>query len=171
MVISTCYWSHYNASSTIGQFSEAGLLEWMRFVIFRTRNSKSFQRISGSIFLCRWCFMLCITVEVEPWITKQYKCQYCCQLQKLLWKGDGGWEKKCLCVIFLLTRRSRVRRNKCVLGHPIAWATSYCLFPDTLWLWASKTAFNVGSVKLTNSLSPPSIVKKVCTRSKSSQGT
>ena len=29
-------------------------------------------------------------------------------------------EKKCLCVVFLLTRRSRVRRKKCVLGHPIA---------------------------------------------------
>ena len=33
-----------------------------------------------------------------------------------------------------------------------------------------KNAFNVGSVKFANSLSPPSIVKKVRTGSKSSQG-
>ena len=61
--------------------------------------------------------------------------------------------------------------KKRVLGHPKAWATSYCLFPDTLWLRALKNAFNVGSVKFANSLSPPSIVKKVRTGSKSSQGT
>ena len=48
-----------------------------------------------------------------------------------------------------------------VLGHPIAQATSYCLLPDTFELWASKNVFKVGSVKFTNSLSPPSIVKKV----------
>ena len=34
-----------------------------------------------------------------------------------------------------------------------------------------KNAFNVGSIKFANSLSPPSIVKKVRTGSKSSQGT
>ena len=52
--------------------------------------------------------------------------------------GERGWtepggEKKCLCVVSMgLTRRSRVRRGKkCVLGHPTARATSYCLLPDT----------------------------------------
>ena len=53
------------------------------------------------------------------------------------------------------------RGKKCVLGHPIARATSYCLLSD----------IKVGSVKCANSLSPPSIVKKVRTGSKSSQGT
>ena len=52
-----------------------------------------------------------------------------------------------------------------------AQATSYCIFPDTLWLRAPQNAFKVGSVKCTNLLSLPSIVKKVCTGSKSSQGT
>ena len=61
--------------------------------------------------------------------------------------------------------------KKSVLGHPIARATSYCLFPDTFWLPASKNFFKVGSVKFENSLSPPSIVKKVRSGSKSSQGT
>ena len=31
------------------------------------------------------------------------------QLQKLPGKGDGGWKKKCLCIIFWWTRRSQVR--------------------------------------------------------------
>ena len=61
--------------------------------------------------------------------------------------------------------------KKMRLGHPIARATSYCLLPDTLLRpRASKNAFKVGSVKFTNSLSPPYIVKKVRTGSKSSEG-
>ena len=121
-------------------------------------------------FLSRRCFTLCITVEVEPRIVKQYKCQYCCSCKNYCGKRmEGG--KKCLCIVFWLTRRSRVCRKKSVLGHPIAQTTSYCLLPDTLWWRASKNAFKDGSVKFTNSLSPPSIVKKVRTGSKSSQGT
>ena len=94
------------------------------------------------------------------------------QLQKLPWKGDGGWEKK-YAASFLGWPEDRefVGKKKCVLGHLIARATSYCLFPDTLWLRASKNAFKVGSVKFANSLSLPSIVKQVRTGSKSSQGT
>ena len=61
--------------------------------------------------------------------------------------------------------------KKCVLGHPIARATGYCLLPNTFLLRASKKVFKVGRVKFANSLSLPSIVKKVCTGSKSSQGT
>ena len=33
----------------IGQFSKAGLLEWMRFVIFRARSCERLQRTSGPI--------------------------------------------------------------------------------------------------------------------------
>ena len=100
------------------------------------------------------CFTLCITVEVEPRIAKQYKCQYCCSCKNYRWKGMEGGKKKCLCVVLGLTRRSQVRRKKCVLGHPIARATGYCLLADTLWPRASKNAFKVGSVKFANSLSP-----------------
>ena len=156
---------------SIGRFSEAGLLEWMRFVIFRASSRERSQHTSGT-FLSRRCFTLCITMEVEPRIAKQYKCHHSLlQLQKLPGKGDGGWGKKCLCVIFWLTRRLRVHGKKCILGHPTARATSYCLLPDTFWLRASNNVFKVGSIKFENSLSPSSILKKVCTRSKSSQGT
>ena len=77
---------------------------------------------------------------------------------------------KCVCVIFWLTSRSRVRGKKCVLGHPLAGATSYCLLPDTFCLRISKNAFKVGSVKFENSLSPPSIVKKYAPEVKASKG-
>ena len=68
-------------------------------------------------------------------------------------------------------RRSRVRRKNAfwgILKHEqqvIAYfQTHYDYVPQ-------KNAFNVGSVKFANSLSPPSIVKKVRTGSKSSKGT
>ena len=66
-------------------------------------------------FLSRRCFTLCITVEAEPRIAKQYKCQYCCSCKNYRGKGmEGG--KKCLCVVFWLTRRSRVRRKNAFWG-------------------------------------------------------
>ena len=67
---------------TIGQFSEAGLLERMRFVIFHARG------------LSRRCFTLCITVEVESRIGKQYKCQYCCSCKNYCGNGMEDWEEK-----------------------------------------------------------------------------
>ena len=158
----------------IGRFSEAGLLEWMRFVIFRARCRIA---LPGR-FLNRRCFRLCITVEVEPRIMKQHKCLYCCCCKNYRGKGveSGGKNKtkqetRVFASCFGWPEDRKFVEKKCVLGHPIARATSYCLLPDTFWLQASKNAFKVGSVKFANSLSPPSIVKKVRTESKRSQGT
>ena len=100
----------------IGRFSETGLLERMRFVIFRARS-----RALPGRFLSRCCFTLCITVEAEPRIAKQYKCQYCCSCKNYRGKGmEVG--KKCLCVVFLLTRRSRIRGKNAFWG--ILYSTS-----------------------------------------------
>ena len=118
-------------------------------------------------FLIRRCFMLCITVEVEPRIAKQYKCHHCCSCKNYWERGRRVGKKVSLCH-FLADQKIASSLKKCVLGHPIARAANYCLLPDTLWLRASKNAFKVGSVKFANSLSPPSIVKKICTRCKSS---
>ena len=52
------------------------------------------------------------------------------QLQKLLGKGDGGW-KKSVSASFLVDQKTVSLGKKCILGHPIAQATSYCLLPDT----------------------------------------
>ena len=41
-------------------------------------------------FLSRHCFTLCITVEVEPRITKQYKCQYSCSCKNYHGEGIEG---------------------------------------------------------------------------------
>ena len=116
-------------------------------------------------FLSRHCFMLCITMEVEPRIVKQYKCDHCSSCKNY----QGG--KKVSLRHFWADQKIAISRKYFVLGHPLAQAASYCLLPDTFWLLASKNAFKVSSVKFTNSLSPPSIVKKVHTGSKSSQET
>ena len=134
-------------------------------------SCKKSQEVAASLpgrFLSRRCFTLCITMEVEPRTAKQYKCHHCCSCKNYHGKGMEVGKKMSL-RWFLADQKIVSSWKKCVLGHPIAWATSYCLLPDTFWLWASKNAFKVGSVKLTNSLSSSSIVKKVCTRSKSSQ--
>ena len=100
-----------DTSVAIGRFSEAGLLEWMHFVIFRARSRSAFP----GRFLSRRCFTLCIAVEVEPRIAKQYKCQYCCSCKYYCRKGvEGG--KRCLCIVFWLTRRSRVRGKNTFWG-------------------------------------------------------
>ena len=66
-------------------------------------------------FVSRRCFMLCITVEVEPRIAKQYKCHHWCSCKNYRGKGmEGG--KKCLCVVLGLTRRSRVHEKKMHFG-------------------------------------------------------
>ena len=59
---------------------------------------------------------LLYTVEVEPRIAKQYKCQYCCCCKDYRGKGMEGGKKRCLCVVFWLTRRSRVRRKNAFWG-------------------------------------------------------
>ena len=52
------------------------------------------------------------------------------QLQKLLGKADGGW-KKSVFALFFGGPEDHDFVKKCVLGHPIARATGYCLLPDT----------------------------------------
>ena len=46
-------------------------------------------------------------------------------LQKLPGKGDGRWKKVSL-RCFLADQKIAISWKKCVLGHPIARATSYC---------------------------------------------
>ena len=134
-------------------------------------SRKKSREVAASLpgrFLSTRCFTLCITVEVEPRIAKQCKCQYCCSCKNYRGKGMEGGKKVSLHHFWADQEIVRLWK-KCVLGHPIA-HTSYYLLPDTVWLRASKNVFNIGNVKFANSPSPPSIVKKVRTGSKSSQG-
>ena len=79
----------------------------MTFVIFRARSCERLQHHFWANFWVgtRCCFMLCITMAVEPRSAKQYKCHLCCSC-----KNYWGWRVggKCLCVVFWLIRRSRV---------------------------------------------------------------
>ena len=76
--------------------------------------------------------MLCITVEAEPRIAKQYKCQYCCSCKIYRGKGmEGGKKVSYNLRRFLADQKISSSWKKCVSGHPIARATSYCLLPDT----------------------------------------
>ena len=80
-------------------------------------------------------------------------------------KGGGGG--------YIVSGQTANSWKKCgffFFWHPIARATIYCLLPDTFLLLALKNAPKAGTVNFANSLSPPSIVKKVRTGSKNSQG-
>ena len=89
-------------------------------------------------FLSRRCFTLCITVEVEPRIAKQYKCHHCCSCKITV---ERGWrvEKSVFASFFgrsedrefVEKKEERKKKKKSFLGHPVARATSYCLLPDT----------------------------------------
>ena len=87
---------------------------WFAWVnAFCNLSCKKLREVAASLpgwFLSRRCFMLCITMEVESRIAKQYKCHHCCSCKKT---GERGWrvEKKCLFVIFWLTKRSQVREK------------------------------------------------------------
>ena len=73
---------------------------WFAWVNVRCNLSrKKSWEVAASLpgrFLSRRCFTLCITVEAEPKIAKQYKCQYCCSCKYYRGKGMEGGGKKCL---------------------------------------------------------------------------
>ena len=53
-------------------------------------SRKKSREVTASLpgrFLSRHCFTMCITMEVEPRITKQHKCQYCCSCKNYRGKG------------------------------------------------------------------------------------
>ena len=145
---------------------------WYAWVnALRNLFCKKSREVAASLpgwFLSRCCLTLCTTMEVEPRIVKQYKCHHCCSYKNYWGKGVEGEKNVSLCH-FLADQKIVSSWIFFVLGHPITQATSYCLLPDTFWLWASKNVFKFGSVKFANSLSLPSVVKTVCTGSKSSQ--
>ena len=68
-------------------------------------------------FLSRRCFMLCITMEAEPRIAKQYKCQHCCSCKNCQGKAMEGGKKVSL-HRFLADQKIASSWKKCVLGHP-----------------------------------------------------
>ena len=108
-------WQNGTWCVPIGWFNEAGLHEWMPFVIFYARSRERLQLSAPGHFLRRHCFTLCMTMEVEPRIAKQYKCQYCCSC-KIYWgKGMEGGKKGSLCN-FLADQKSASLWKKMRVG-------------------------------------------------------
>ena len=69
-------------------------------------------------------------MEVETRIAKQYKCHHCCSCKNYWGKGMEGGKKGSL-RHFLADKKIASSWEKCILGHPIARATSHCLLPNT----------------------------------------
>ena len=106
--------------------SSVKLVAWVN-ALHNLSHKKSWE-IAASLlgqFLSRCCFMLCITVEVDPRITKQDKCHLCCSCKNYQGKGMEGWKKVSL-HHFLADQKIVSSWKKCILRHPTAQATS-CL--------------------------------------------
>ena len=59
-------------------------------------SHKKSREVAASLpgrFLSRRCFKLCIIMEVEPRIAKQYKCHHCCSCKNYQGKGIKGGQK------------------------------------------------------------------------------
>ena len=167
-------------------------------VIFIRMPGKSYRRRLESLLLCLCDVFPAVTNSLECWFCTgtlrlspfQIVARLVLLLSSVYWAVQWSWFARVNALCNLSHKKSRevaaslpvggkkvslrrylAKQKKCVVGHPIARTRSYCLLPDTFWLRTSIKAFNVGSVKFINSLSPPSIVKKVRTGSKSSQGT
>ena len=82
-------------------------------------SHKKSQEVAASLlgwFLSRHCFTLCITTEAEPRIAKQDKCHHCWSCKSYQGKGMEGGKKKCLGIVFRLTKRLRVHGKNAFWG-------------------------------------------------------
>ena len=103
-------------------------------------SRKKSREVAASLpgrFLSRRCFILCITMEVEPRIAKQYKCHHCCSSKNYLGKEMEGAKKvslrRFLADLKIASsgrKRKKKKKKRRILGQPIAQATSYCLLQD-----------------------------------------
>ena len=97
-------------------------------------SRKKSREVAASLpgrFLSRRCFTLCITMEVEPRIAKQYTVA----VAKIIGERDGEWRKKrkksVFVSFFFFFFCSPEDCEFVEKIHPTAGATSYCLLPDT----------------------------------------
>ena len=78
-------------------------------------SRKKSREVAASLpgrFLCRRCFTLCITMEVEPRVAKQYKCHHCCICKNYRGKGMEGEKNPVSLRRFLADREFVGEKNK-----------------------------------------------------------
>ena len=76
--------------------------------------------------------MLCITVEDEPRIAKQYESHYYCVCKNNMGKVMEDGKKVSKLHYFSADQEIMGVTKKSFLGQPIAQATNSCFLPDTL---------------------------------------
>ena len=86
-----CWHIHISVHSVLCQCYWAIQRSWFAGVnalcnLSRKKFARGHSTLPGR-FLSRCCFTLCLTVEVETRIAKQYKCQYCCNCKNYRGKG------------------------------------------------------------------------------------
>ena len=166
MVLHKTFWS----PKCTEQLSEAGLHEWMPFVSFHSWSHERSNLPLLDQFLSRCWLALCVTMQAEPRIVKQYICHCCCTCKNYRGKVAQD-EKKVALHRFSADRKISNLWKKGISGQLIVQAASSCLLSDTHWLQDFKNALKPGTGNIANSLSSPSTAKKVCTISTSSHGT
>ena len=97
-------------------------------------SCKKSREVAASLpgrYLSRRCFTLCITMEVEPRVAKQYKCHHCYICKNCRGKEiEGG--KKCLCVVFLADQKIvSLCGKKMRFGASYSTSNKLFLLPDT----------------------------------------
>ena len=101
-------------------------LWFARVNALRNLSRKKSREVAASL-LSRRCFTLCITMEVEPRIAKQYKCHHCCSCKNYRGKGmEGG--NFCVFASFFLADQKIASSawKKCVLRQHEQQVTAGC---------------------------------------------
>ena len=106
---------------SVGRLSEDGLREWMPFVIFHARSHKRLQRhfwANSEQALLHAVYNWKLNLELRS--STNCSCSY----KNYLGNGMEGGKKVSL-HCFLADQKIVSLWKKCILWHPIAWATGY----------------------------------------------
>ena len=96
ILLCTCMWTSA-LSSLSGEWRYRKFMYYFIIIILRKKSREVTASLLGR-FLSRHCFTLCITMEVEPKIAKQYKCHHC--YKNYRGKGMEGGEKSVFALFF-----------------------------------------------------------------------
>ena len=103
-------------------------VQWSWFArvnAFCNLSRKKSREVAASLpgrFLSRRCFTLCITMELDPRIAKQYKCHHCCSCKNYWGKGMEGGKKSIFASFFGWPEDRKFVGKKC--GFRVSYSMS-----------------------------------------------
>ena len=147
-----------DAGLDVGWFRKDGLHELMPFIILHARSGERSWLPLRGWFLSRHWFTLCITMELQ-------NCTNATTAAFAKITGERWWrmEMSVFASFFLADQKIAVCGEK-KNWHPVEWATSHYLCQTHYDYGPSKMP-----LKFTNWMTPPSTLKKACTRSRSAK--